>query len=39
MDKITDEEYTNMTLKVEDTYKVVEETIEKVESEEDNATN
>ena len=26
-------------LKVEDTYKVVEETIEKVESEEDNATN
>lgn len=39
MSKISDEEYTTLTLKVEDTYKVVEETTETVESEEDNATN
>lgn len=31
MSKISDEEYTNLTLKVEDVYKIVEETVENVE--------
>ena len=31
MSKISDEEYTNLTLKVEDVYKVIEETVENVE--------
>lgn len=31
MSKISDEEYTNLTLKVEDVYKVVEETVESEE--------
>ena len=31
MSKISDEEYTTLTLKVEDVYKVVEETVENVE--------
>ena len=31
MSKISDEEYTNLTLKVEDVYKVIEETVENTE--------
>lgn len=31
MSKISDEEYTTLTLKVEDVYKIVEETVENVE--------
>lgn len=34
MSKISDEEYTNLTLKVEDVYKVIEETVENTEREE-----
>ena len=32
MSKISDEEYTNLTLKVEDVYKVIEETVENTEN-------
>lgn len=32
MSKISDEEYTNLTLKVEDVYKVVEDTVENTEN-------
>ena len=32
MSKISDEEYTTLTLKVEDVYKVIEETVEDTES-------